>query len=182
MKRLALFAAILLLSVPAYADTKYVTADLLNIRSKPGTDSEVIDTVTYGTALYLSDDDPDVMRAGWYRVKVNEHVDGYVSGQYVSDESPTVGMELLGTWRVTAYAWTGFPCANGSYPTEGHTIACNSLPFGSKVYIEGVGIRTVEDRGPASIGNEWLDLYLGVTADCVQWGSQMRQVFLVGSE
>lgn len=178
----AILAAVLMLSVPAMADTKYVNTDILNIRDKPTTEGSIIDTVAYGTALFLADDDPDVMRAGWYRVKVSESLDGYVSRKYVSDVSPTAGMELLGTWRITAYAETGYPCANGNYPTTGYTIACNSLAFGTKVYIEGVGIRTVEDRGPASMGDEWLDLYLGVTSDCVQWGSQMRQVFLVGGE
>ena len=88
-------------------------------------------------------------------------------------------MELLGTWRVTAYAWTGNPCANGNYPTTGYTVACNSLPFGTQIYIEDIGIRVVEDRGPAWLGSEWCDLYLGDYNSCVQWGNQYRRVYRV---
>lgn len=65
------------------------------------------------------------------------------------------------------------------YPTEGYTVACNSLPFGTKVYIDGVGFRTVEDRGPAYLGDTWLDLYLGEYDACVQWGDQTKKVWKV---
>ena len=85
----------------------------------------------------------------------------------------------LGTWTITAYAETGYPCANGNYPSTGYTIACNSLPFGSVVYIDGVGYRTVEDRGPGNMGDAWCDLYLGDTVSCVNWGVQYRDVYLV---
>ena len=88
-------------------------------------------------------------------------------------------MAYMGTWRVTAYAYTGNPCANGNYPETGYTIAHNSLPFGTKVFIEGVGFRTVEDRGPEWLGEEWCDLYLGDTAECVQWGNQYRKVWVM---
>ena len=87
--------------------------------------------------------------------------------------------EPLGTWRITAYAYTGSPCANGNYPSVDYTIAHNSLPFGTEVYIEGVGYRTVEDRGPEWLGSEWCDLYLGDTDSCIQWGDQYHEVYLV---
>lgn len=88
----------------------------------------------------------------------------------------------IGTWRITAYAYTGSPCANGNYPTTGYTIACNSLPFGTQVYIEGVGYRTVEDRGPEWLGSYWCDLYLGDVSECIQWGDQYRDVYIVEVE
>lgn len=71
----------------------------------------------------------------------------------------------------------------GSYDISWNTCfrcdACNSLPFGTLVYIEDVGFRTVEDRGPAWLGSEWCDLYLGEYTDCVQWGDQTRKVWRV---
>ena len=88
-------------------------------------------------------------------------------------------MTYTGTWRITAYAATGNPCANGNYPQTGYTIACNSLPFGTEVYIDGVGFRTVEDRGPEWLGSEWLDIYMGEVEPCVQWGDQYRDVYVV---
>lgn len=88
----------------------------------------------------------------------------------------------LGQWRITAYAYTGSPCANGNYPTAGYTIACNSLPFGTRVYIEGVGELVVEDRGPTWLGSDWCDLYLGDVSECIQWGDQYRDVYIVEVE
>ena len=91
----------------------------------------------------------------------------------------TESRTYLGTYKVTAYAETGNPCANGNYPTTDYTIACNSLPFGSKVYIDGVGYRTVEDRGASWHKDEWIDLYLGDVNSCIQWGVQYKDIFLV---
>lgn len=85
--------------------------------------------------------------------------------------------ELLGTFQITAYEWTGSPCANGRYPTEGYTVACNSLPLGTRVYIEGVGERVVEDRGASWHASNWMDLYLGDVASCSAWGVQNRTVY-----
>jgi 3D (Asp-Asp-Asp) domain-containing protein len=157
------------------SDWHYVTADLLNVREKPSTQSDVLDIVPYGTAVAFADDDPDL--GGWVRIRVTDYIDGYVKRSYLASENPLERFEYLGEWRVTAYAETGMPCANGNYPTTGYTIACNSLPFGTTVYIEGVGFRTVEDRGPEWLGAEWCDLYLGEYTDCVQWGDQMRKVW-----
>ena len=38
--------------------------------------------------------------------------------------------------------------ASGATAEIGKTIAMNGVPFGTEVYIEGVGVRIVEDRGP----------------------------------
>lgn len=90
-----------------------------------------------------------------------------------------VSREFLGDFQVTAYEWTGSPCANGRYPTVGYTVACNSLPLGTRVYIEGVGERVVEDRGATWHSSNWMDLYLGDVASCNAWGVQTRAVYLV---
>ena len=95
-----------------------------------------------------------------------------------TDENRT----YLGNFMTTAYAWTGNPCANGNYPETLHTVACNSLPFGSVVYIEDVGYRVVEDRGPGSMPSEWLDIYMGDTETCLQWGIQYKDVWLIDKD
>lgn len=69
------------------------------------------------------------------------------------------GDGYLGSMKCTGYIATGNPCANGNYPTEGYTIASNSLPMGTRVYIEGIGERVVEDRGGMS-GNV-IDVFVG---------------------
>lgn len=88
-------------------------------------------------------------------------------------------LEYIGTFEMTAYEWTGYPCANGRYPEVGYTVACNSLPLGTKVYIEGVGYRVVEDRGADWHADNWMDLYLGDVASCYEWGIRTVDVYIV---
>lgn len=83
----------------------------------------------------------------------------------------------LGHYTLTAYEWTGNTCANGEYPTEGYTIACNSLPLGTRVYIEGYGIYTVEDRG--GMADNVIDIYLGDYDECIEFGVQEADVYLI---
>lgn len=97
----------------------------------------------------------------------------------VEEEAEEPEMEFLGYYDMTAYEWTGNPCANGNYPTEGYTIACNSLPLGMEVYIEGVGYRVVEDRGAEWHSDNWMDLYLGDVASCYEWGVRTVAVYVV---
>lgn len=85
----------------------------------------------------------------------------------------------LGAYDITAYEWTGYPCANGCYPTEGYTVACNSLPLGTVLYIDGIGYRTVEDRGATWHSDWWIDLYLGDVSECFEWGIRTRDVWIV---
>jgi 3D (Asp-Asp-Asp) domain-containing protein len=60
--------------------------------------------------------------------------------------------------EVTAYNWTGNRCANGEWPIEGTTVAMNGIPFGTRVFIPGIGERIVQDR----IGHgTQLDIYMG---------------------
>ena len=174
MRRIIIAIALAVLTAfSVQADIVYVNAPSgLNLRQLPTVNSKSLQVLPYGTKLVIIDDEP---LAGWLMVEGG----GYIKGDYTQPEDPQDDMELLGTWRITAYAWTGNPCANGNYPTTGYTVACNSLPFGTQIYIEDIGIRTVEDRGPASLGSEWCDLYLGDYNSCVQWGSQQKKVWRV---
>lgn len=97
----------------------------------------------------------------------------------IAEEGPEEELEYLGTFEMTAYEWTGNPCANGNYPEVGYTVACNSLPLGTTVYIEGVGYRVVEDRGAEWHGSNWMDLYLGDVDSCYEWGVRSVDVYIV---
>lgn len=176
MKHILMMTMILMMSVTARAD--YVNStDGLRLRKACGTQSEVLSVMPYGAEV----DEiarAKIGRGTWVKVKYDGNI-GYCAADYLSSADPLDGMTYLGTWRVTAYAYTGSPCANGEYPEAGRTIAHNSLPFGTRVYIDGVGIRTVEDRGPAWLGDAWCDLYLGDTQECVAWGDQYREVWRI---
>lgn len=99
--------------------------------------------------------------------------------QDAPEESSENGLIYLGQYEITAYEWTGNPCANGNYPTEGYTVACNSLPLGTVLYIDGIGYRTVEDRGAEWHSDCWIDLYLGDPDACINWGVQYLDVYIV---
>lgn len=72
------------------------------------------------------------------------------------------GMTYLGTYWITGYTATGKPCANGNYPTVGYTVASNSLPMGTVIYIEGIGTRVVEDRG--GMASNVIDVFVDSTS------------------
>ena len=167
MKKAVLAAALILCSTTVNAE--YVNSDNgLNIRSEPNIQSEIVGVLGFGEEV------TGRIKKGWMKID-----SGYICADYLQDTNPLEDFEYLGNWRITAYAWTGHMCANERYPEEGYTIACNSLPLGSEVYIDGVGFRTVEDRGPAWMGDEWCDLYLGDTGECIAWGDQRKNVYLV---
>lgn len=170
MKRALILAITLATSLQLTCNCEYVTApNGLNVRAERSTDSEVIEVLPFGAEI-------TPLKIGKRWAKLNN---GFVSTEWISDSNPLDEMQYMGEWHITAYAYTGSPCANGEYPETGRTVACNSLPFGTQVYIDGVGFRTVTDRGPDSMGSEWIDLYLGDYAECVQWGSQYRKVWVM---
>lgn len=70
----------------------------------------------------------------------------------------------LGTYRCTGYVATGNACASGVMPESGVTIASNSLPMGTRVYIEGIGERVVEDTGGMDGGT--LDIFCNSVDEC----------------
>ena len=79
----------------------------------------------------------------------------------------------LGTYYITGYD-TCYSCcgktdgitASGAYATVGRTIAAPSnLPFGTRLYIDGIGERVVEDRG-GSISGQRLDILCNNHSEC----------------
>ena len=91
--------------------------------------------------------------------------------------------EYQGVWTITAYCNDG-RSASGRPNIAGQTCACNCLPAGTVIEIEGMGRWTVTDRG-ASTGqwawhnSNWCDIYLGSEAECQQWGVQHRNVLVI---
>ena len=72
--------------------------------------------------------------------------------------------------------------ASGIKAVEGVTVATNkSIPFGTKVYIDGVGERIVQDRGGAIKGNR-IDLYFDSHQDALNFGRQTKQVTIIKGE
>ena len=91
--------------------------------------------------------------------------------------------QYQGVWTITAYCNDG-QSSSGMPNIAGQTCACNCLPAGTVIEVEGMGRWTVTDRGASSgawawHNSNWCDLYLGSEAECQQWGVQHRNVWVV---
>lgn len=79
--------------------------------------------------------------------------------------------------------WQKNVTASGVEPQRYVTCANGSLPFGTKVYIEGFGYRIVQDRG-SGVGKNHFDIYCGVqnheVAKSVGWIK--RKVWIIEEE
>ena len=167
---------IFMMAHPTFAH--YVTSENgLYLRRKPSTEAEIIQKLSFGDEMKIKKENCGKDHL-WHKVVVEDQI-GYVHKDYVSETNPLDDMSYLWEWHITAYTATGSPCANGNMPTSGFTVACNSLDFGDEIYIKGIGFRTVEDRGPGWLGSEWCDVFCDSTAECIQFGSQYHDVYLV---
>lgn len=85
----------------------------------------------------------------------------------------------IGSFTATAYCgcskcngkWTGMPTASGTGYSANETIAVDPrvIPLGSKVYIEGVGVRIAQDTGSAIKGNI-IDIYHNSHKEALNFG------------
>ncbi len=82
--------------------------------------------------------------------------------------------DYIGHYTLTAYEWTGQPMADGQYPYYG-AVACNSLPLGTWIYIEGYGTFQVCDRG--GMASNVIDIYLGDEDTCWEFGVREADVY-----
>ena len=69
-------------------------------------------------------------------------------------EQPGPTLTYLGSYQIYGYDTCERCClktdgitASGTTATVGRTVAVNGIPFGTRLYIEGIGERIVEDRG-----------------------------------
>jgi uncharacterized protein YgiM (DUF1202 family) len=60
----------------------YITADV-NVRSGPGQDYDRIDGISYGSEVYVLDEDD-----GWNHIRYEDDKEGYVYSDYFSEEEP----------------------------------------------------------------------------------------------
>jgi len=178
-------------------ETMYVNATKgLNVRAVPTIDSTPLDTFTYGEEVNVIGSKTEDNDNEWVLIeydsnfafvwseylttdvpKMNPSLSYYDEHNVSNEESSSSSMTYLGNYMCTAYEWTGSPCANGNYPSVGYTVACNSLPFGTQIYIDGYGYYTVEDHGGG--GDNWIDIYMGDESSCYDFGVRYLDIYLV---
>lgn len=71
--------------------------------------------------------------------------------------------------------WSGGPTASGVMPREGVTCAANAFPFGTKLEIEGVGVRVVQDRMSRRFPRR-VDIYVRNHSTALRFGKRELKV------
>ena len=89
----------------------------------------------------------------------------------------------LGAFAMTAYTQYHNPpqrTASGTLPAVGRTVAVDPrvIPLGTRLHIEGVGVRIAEDTGKKIKGKK-LDLFLSSMGACTRFGVRSRQVYIL---
>lgn len=102
----------------------------------------------------------------------------------VEDPAEEPSMEYLGEWTISFYCncptccgqWSGGATASGVMPSAWWTAATGDLPFGTILYVDGLGTFEVQDRGT---GYGWLDVFVGDHGEALENGLQTRSVWIV---
>lgn len=116
-------------------------------------------------------------------------VEGAAETQQIEAEDVNISQQIepqmtyLGTWTTTAYCacpiccgeWSNGYTASGTLATQGRTVACGILPFGTQIVIDGTTY-TVEDTG---VEGEWIDIYFDSHEDALNYGMRDKEVYLV---
>ncbi|MGE0680147.1 MAG: 3D domain-containing protein [Candidatus Binatia bacterium] len=105
------------------------------------------------------------------------------AGQRTFSNKQSIKALPLGSFTLRAYTRHARPnkstkkTATGSVPASGRTVAVDPrvIPFGTKIYIEGLGERIAEDSG-ASVKGRRLDIFLSTSEHCRNFGVQTRDV------
>ena len=127
-------------------DKVYIPSPVLSERKEPKIEVEVVTTET------ITEETTEVVAEEvYYEEPVEESIEEPV-------QEPT-GMSYLGTYYITGYVATGNPCSNGNYPTAGYTVASNTIPMGTTIWIDGLGTRVVEDTG--GMAGNVIDVFVG---------------------
>jgi 3D (Asp-Asp-Asp) domain-containing protein len=101
--------------------------------------------------------------------------------------APGGAWKPMGEYRITGYS----PCVKCCGKSDGITAdgtyapgfkgrlasAPKDIPFGTKLWVEGVGVVEVHDRGGAIKGRR-LELFFQKYNEALQWGVQKRQVWM----
>ena len=115
-----------------------------------------------------------------------ERISDYVAKAAAHEDAPAEPIPALtyyGNCRITHYC----PCtkccgkcdgitASGAYATEGITVACGGLPFGTQISINGA-VYTVQDRG---VGNYCIDIFVNDHQRALELGLYYADVYIIG--
>lgn len=160
---------------PVYADVMYTTEEL-NVRTSPGYDGEIIDVLGKGDSVEVLF---TVERErNWAIIEYGEELKA-VCADYLSEERP---MHYYGSCTITHYCPCAKCCgkadgitASGVPATVNHTVANGSLPFGTRLLINGQEY-VVEDRG---VGAFTIDIFVAGHQEAWDLGMYQADVYIL---
>lgn len=87
----------------------------------------------------------------------------------------------VGKWHLTAYSPTGNPTASGARMTPYVSLSIDNSKwkFGTKFYIEGLGVYTAQDTGGAINGTRRGDVAVSNDREARIFGVQYRNVYVI---
>ena len=72
----------------------------------------------------------------------------------------------------------GANCASGVQPAVNHTVATGSLPFGTRLLIDGQEY-VVEDKGDSNMDAFWIDIYVETHEEGLRRGMYKSDVYII---
>ena len=155
-------------------------SELTRVEDNDGWDAiEVAGVKYYVCDKYLTDTKPETIK------KVTElkpivETSAPAKTQYTSGQ----GSKYIGKFKLTAYCACSKCCgqwadanattASGTSAVQGRTVACNSLPFGTRIVING-NVYVVEDRG--GMANNVIDVFFNSHQEALNFGVQYADVY-----
>ncbi len=153
-------------------DAVYAVNDCFIRKESPNINSVDEQLIPKGTEVHRIGLSPN----GWDLIEINREI-YFIWYSCLTDEQPSAGT-AVGTFELTAYCATGNPCADGVYPTVGHTAACNdSRLWHHWIYIEGYGTYYVHDTG--GMASNVIDIFMGSYNECIQFGRRSAKVYII---
>ena len=98
----------------------------------------------------------------------------------IEKQSP-VKHHYKGIFDITFYVATGNKTSTGTIPQQDRTIAVDPkvIPYGTIVYIEGIGARIAEDCG-GTVKNNVIDVFVDTSREkALQMGRHKRKVYIL---
>jgi 3D (Asp-Asp-Asp) domain-containing protein len=158
------------------AETLYTNQDVYITQLSPNVNNQRGVCLPLGTEVQRV----GISENGWDLINYEDEI-YFIWYDYLTNVEPIAlnnPNNYAGTFELTAYEWTGNPCADGVYPEVNYTAACNDPALCHRwIYIEGYGIYYVHDTG--GMASNVIDIYMGDYDSCIQFGRRSANIYFV---
>ena len=157
MTMVILFLMCLTLVVSATGKIGTVNTSVLNVRDGASLGNQIVGTLYYGDRVTIIDDSGEWCKIsfGWQERYVYKTFLNICDENSDTNNSNDSSLTYIGAYKTTGYdPYCSHCCgksngitASGTQALAGRTVGMKGYPYGTQIYIEGIGYRTVEDTG-----------------------------------